>query len=133
MPHYLPAIIVFLLFACSSAGTNTKPATPAIQPVITTTDSLVSFSKYNISITPTGTYTTNCAAIKRNRTTLAGLYAQQKVSFDSVQHYFTESLLNGILPHWYGTVWSFDGHTSTPGTGEIACGYLVSTTLAIPV
>lgn len=42
---------------------------------------------------------------------------------------FSNILLNKIIPHWYGTKWSFNGHTSIPKSGEIACGYFVSTTL----
>lgn len=38
-------------------------------------------------------------------------------------------LINHIIPFWYGTPWSFEGHTSKPGVGEVACGYFVSTTL----
>ncbi len=41
-----------------------------------------------------------------------------------------ESLLvNGIFPFWYGTEWDFNGISNTPGEGQIACGYFVSTTL----
>jgi len=53
----------------------------------------------------------------------------KNLSIDSLSYYFTENLLNQIIPYWYGTTWSFTGHTSKPGEGEIACGYFVSTTL----
>lgn len=43
--------------------------------------------------------------------------------------YVTEQLVNGVFPHWYGTVWSFDGYTAIPNKGEIGCSYFVSTTL----
>jgi len=39
------------------------------------------------------------------------------------------SLLNQIIPTWYGTPWDFEGYTATPQKGKIACGYFVSTTL----
>ncbi len=39
------------------------------------------------------------------------------------------SLINRIFPFWYGTPWDFNGISNTPGEGEIACGYFVSTTL----
>lgn len=42
---------------------------------------------------------------------------------------FEQFLVDEIIPHWYGTIWSFDGHTDRPLQGEIACGYFVSTTL----
>jgi hypothetical protein len=41
------------------------------------------------------------------------------------------SLSKTIFPHWYGTVWDYNGYTNTPKNGVIACGYFVSTTLNI--
>ena len=52
-----------------------------------------------------------------------------RISEDSLSHLFTNLLTERIIPHWLGTPWSFEGHTSVPGSGEIACGYFVSTTL----
>ncbi len=52
-----------------------------------------------------------------------------RISEDSLSHLFTNLLTEQIIPHWLGTPWSFEGHTSIPGSGEIACGYFVSTTL----
>lgn len=40
-----------------------------------------------------------------------------------------QTLTQRILPAWYGTPWEFYGNTQVPGTGSIACGYLVSTVL----
>jgi hypothetical protein len=51
------------------------------------------------------------------------------ISFDQVKKDFTHQLVKEIIPHWYGTPWSFGGHTSVPNQGEIACGYFISTTL----
>ena len=48
---------------------------------------------------------------------------------DSIAGIFTSNLLNQIIPYWYGTEWDFEGHTATPNSGQIACGYFVSTTL----
>lgn len=39
------------------------------------------------------------------------------------------SLSEVIFPHWYGTLWDYNGYTNTPNNGVIACGYFVSTTL----
>ncbi len=52
-----------------------------------------------------------------------------KTPLDSLSKQFKESLLNRIIPFWEATKWSFEGHTSQPKKGEIACGYFVSTTL----
>lgn len=40
-----------------------------------------------------------------------------------------ESMTKGSFHYWLGTEWDFNGTTNTPKTGEIACGYFVSTTL----
>ncbi len=44
-------------------------------------------------------------------------------------NYLTLQLTQHILPCWYGTPWDFNGHVNRPHTGEIACGYFVSTPL----
>ncbi|MFD0797625.1 hypothetical protein ACFQZJ_09145 [Maribacter chungangensis] len=51
------------------------------------------------------------------------------ISFDNVRRVFTNQLVDQIIPYWYGTPWSFGGHTTTPNQGKIACGYFISTTL----
>ena len=51
------------------------------------------------------------------------------ISFDNIKTAFTNQLVDKIIPHWYGTPWSFGGHTATPNQGKIACGYFISTTL----
>ena len=55
---------------------------------------------------------------------------QNPISEDSLSEVFTDLLVNKIIPYWYKTKWSFEGHTKTPKQGEIACGYFVSTTLS---
>lgn len=54
---------------------------------------------------------------------------QGTISIDHIKTAFTDQLVDKIIPHWYGTPWSFGGHTATPNQGEIACGYFISTTL----
>ncbi len=38
-------------------------------------------------------------------------------------------IADSLLACWYGTPWDFNGTTQTPQTGNIACGYFVTTTL----
>lgn len=64
-------------------------------------------------------------SINKNRLELK----KASINIDSVGQIFYHSLVKRIIPFWDGTDWSFDGHTSTPGEGEIACGYFISTTL----
>lgn len=54
---------------------------------------------------------------------------EKKQFLDSANTILTTLLLNKIVPYWYGTVWDFNGYTSVPNQGVIACGYFVSTTL----
>lgn len=54
---------------------------------------------------------------------------KNSISSDSLVKVFTTNLVDKIIPHWYETNWTFDGHTSIPRNGSIACGYFVSTTL----
>lgn len=42
---------------------------------------------------------------------------------------FISFLTDSLLPCWYGTPWDYNGITQTPGQGQIACGYFVTTTL----
>src|SRR5262245_16796602 len=43
--------------------------------------------------------------------------------------YLERALVDVVLPRWDGTPWSFHGTSTAPGSGSIACGYFVSTTL----
>lgn len=47
----------------------------------------------------------------------------------SLENEFTTALIDTILPYWYGTSWNFNGTTTMPQKGSIACGYFVATTL----
>ncbi len=70
-------------------------------------------------------YTAIKEAIRKEKKKLA----QKEVPVDSLALVFKRSLVNRIMPFWAGTPWTFEGHTSIPNKGEIACGYFVSTTL----
>src|SRR5687768_13237846 len=52
-----------------------------------------------------------------------------RITEDSLSRLFTSLLTEKLIPHWLTTPWSFEGHTSIPRQGKIACGYFVSTTL----
>lgn len=95
-----------------------------------TTSESRSIPDYGISIQARDSaYTVKCRAVKQQREQLSTLLSKGECTMDSAANCFTESYLNTILPYWYGTTWAFEGHTSVPQQGEIACGYFVSTTL----
>ncbi len=56
-------------------------------------------------------------------------FTENRIDIDSVKRTFNDRLTNQIIPYWYGTAWSFAGHSSVPKEGKIACGYFISTTL----
>lgn len=121
-------LLLFSLIAVISCGVGSKPV-PVVNALHTTADSL-NPAFYGIVIQPHDTnYIATCMAVKRQRIALQQKLAAGSVSIDSVQRYFTSAIVNTLIPHWYGTVWSFEGHTSIPKQGEIACGYFVSTVL----
>lgn len=53
----------------------------------------------------------------------------QGMTLEKKQHLFTQVMADSILPYWLGTPWGFYGTSETPGQGQIACGYFVTTTL----
>lgn len=48
---------------------------------------------------------------------------------ETARTYVRTVLVESIFPTWYGTPWDFNGTTQIPGSGVIACGYFVTTTL----
>jgi len=75
-------------------------------------------------------YAATKADIGQLRKHLGESLRQGNISFDNIKAEFTDHLVNKIIPYWYGTPWSFEGHTTVPRQGEIACGYFISTTLS---
>lgn len=75
------------------------------------------------------TYTATKVQINLLRGSLHNDLNAKRIDIDSVKRTFDDRLTNRIIPYWYGTGWSFGGHTSIPQQGKIACGYFVSTTL----
>ncbi|MDF1547576.1 MAG: hypothetical protein P1P88_07125 [Bacteroidales bacterium] len=43
--------------------------------------------------------------------------------------YVTETIVNHIIPFWYGMPWSLSGYSDIPNVGEVGCSYFVSNTL----
>lgn len=89
----------------------------------------------NITVRPIGNYQNQREAIlarkERLFNELSGCTSEEQTNalLDKASDYFTETLLNQIIPHWYGTAWDYNGYTDMPGKGLVACGYFVSTTL----
>jgi hypothetical protein len=88
-----------------------------------------------LNFSPDGEYVTVKKEIETTRLHFQQRYFSTSDSItkkqveDSARAYLTNAILNKLVPFWYGTRWDFNGYTEKPGTGTIACGYFVSTTL----
>jgi hypothetical protein len=69
----------------------------------------------------------NYAAFKDS----VSLNKKQLVSkpYTELSDYFFHLINDDIYTYWKGTPWDFYGTTQTPKTGNIACGYFITTTL----
>lgn len=79
-------------------------------------------------------YRSVLARIQTDRQRYARAYtsadaAQRDSLIGAARELVLRSLVSEIFPAWYGTPWEFHGTTQTPGSGTIACGYFVTTTL----
>jgi len=82
-------------------------------------------SAFSQSTPNTNSYST----LKREITTTRSNLLHHSIPEDSISKIFTSLFVDKLIPYWLGTPWSFEGHTSIPKEGTIACGYFVSTTL----
>lgn len=82
-----------------------------------------------------GTYQDACASAEVTRRHLANRLDKATTGesraavLNDARAAFVNALARNLIPFWYGTEWDFNGTTQTPGTGKIACGYFVTTTL----
>jgi len=80
-------------------------------------------------------YTQTKAVVTRKRLDLAKAYKQantdsaRKSVLAATRRLFITSMVDEIVPYWYGTPWDYNGYTNTPRKGIVACGYFVSTTI----
>lgn len=123
MKLFFVALVIAFFYSCEQDATliNKK------------TNDAISFNAINR--TPSGSYSAAKIKYLAKKKELASKYnnastklAKQQI-INEAKNVLAEQLVNVIIPFWYGTKWSFDGYTSTPTEGEIACGYFVSTTL----
>ena len=129
------------LIACN---TNVNPPTAAhkqqttkeiIPATVGHDERFIDTLAIGLTFTPHKKYSETKAEIQTKRIALSKAFLKEtnpkkkKIILDEARDYFTDKLLNRLVPHWYGTVWDFNGYTNTPNDGVIACGYFVSTTL----
>jgi hypothetical protein len=67
-------------------------------------------------------YNQKCTEIIAQKNTLSATEILDK-------NYLFNVLIQDIFPEWMDTPWDFNGISNEPKSGQIACGYFVSTTL----
>jgi hypothetical protein len=85
-----------------------------------------------INLIPDGDYNLLKQQIKTDKKNLSYKYSNatdKQFILDSTKKYLTLTLLNKILPYWYGMSWSMSGYSDIPQTGEVGCSYFVANTL----
>lgn len=92
-------------------------------------------ANFAFNLKPKGNYNKIKAEIVKERLRLNKLYLSkddtiwQKQILDSARNYVTNTLLNKIIPHWYGMPWDFAGYSAIPQKGTVGCSYFTSNTL----
>lgn len=120
-PIHLGLYLSFIL----SCGQSPAPSVPGAHPIASQPDTFPT-PRF---LQPKHDYATSRSILEKQRKALKQSYALGQVTLDSVGQIFTQCFLTEIVPHWFGTHWTFSGHTEVPRQGDIACGYFVSTTL----
>jgi len=118
-------LILFINFGCSSQSENSNQERINIQKEREITKEIKPTKEQNLITEELEDYEIVKEQIELDRNQLQS----KGLQIDSISDIFKQSLLNKIIPFWEGTEWSFEGHTSKPKLGKIACGYFVSTTL----
>ncbi len=79
-------------------------------------------------------YTKSANDLHAHRVELSAVYQRTPISArkllrNRARAVLLHSIRDHMLQAWIGTDWDFNGTTTTPNSGQIACGYLVSTVL----
>lgn len=129
MNKFILAVLIFTNVSCVGQSGEEKPKKPLINKVEVTiveqVDLIKKLQKLKIASDSTRSYAEVKSSIKNQKLALNS----RELSIDSIAIAFKRALVQRIIPFWEGTEWSFEGHTSIPNQGSVACGYFVSTTL----
>jgi hypothetical protein len=81
------------------------------------------------------TYARICRNLIKEKNKLAAQYKNSSLAadrsdiLDEARKLFSTTLTDSIFVCWYGTGWDFNGTTTCPRSGNIACGYFITTIL----
>lgn len=109
--RYLP-LFIFLLTSCHNKETQKKDIT---LPKPKGKDSV--------------TYQQFLSSIDSSRLLFKSKYSTNPKEIKQVKDYFIQIIGSDLYSYWQGTPWDYNGTTTIPQKGKIACGYFVTTVL----
>ena len=139
------SILLLLLFSCNNKVETTSSKT--IKAVALPENHEINYifripppldsaklTKYDINSLPKGNYNQLKFSIKIKQQELQNRYnkannSTKKEIEKEAQKYIYETLLNKIIPHWYGMSWDMAGYSIIPQDGYVGCSYFISNTL----
>ena len=99
-------------------------------------DSVISALENRLfNASPKGSYDSVKIAARARRDSVRGVFQSAETELQREQiineagKLLTDQIVYELIPFWYRTRWSFEGHTEVPRNGTVACGYFVSTVL----
>lgn len=126
MNIFLKLSILFTFLSCNGQTKNENSNDHHIDiKTEKSTPKIISLKELKLSKDLLSSY----SSVKKDIRDIHTSLEKKELSKDTLSYIFKTLLLHRIIPYWENTTWSFEGHTSKPTVGEIACGYFVSTTL----
>ncbi len=134
------SVMAYLIAACKTKGNFNENDLAIVTDSISYIDSGIYQDqdsltkaialKCGILLNPQGNYTLIKSGIIAKRNTFQVQYSgENNEPIMKIGDYVTKTIVNELIPHWYGTHWDFNGYTSRPGQGDIACSYFIFTVL----
>lgn len=122
MHYHLFFIVIVILVGCSN-GTCKKndPQLPKAQKLIIATDTL-SYNEIKANIEAAR------LAYRKKYPTPGDLESDSAIV--EISRFWVSKISGDLFQQWKGTPWDFNGTTTVPREGSIACGYFVTTLLS---
>jgi hypothetical protein len=125
-------LIILAFFPLQAQNRDSFPLPGKVSTAVAGDCTDIDTSIFHIQKSPKGTYLSAKELIQTRKAALLQRFGKRKNRdslYVAAKALLEESIVNTIVPFWYGTEWDFYGHTATPQKGTIACGYFVSTVM----
>lgn len=122
MKYHLFVSIIIILFGCSNKSNSEIGLVPSSAPVISHNPDTLSYNEIKARIQE------ERHLFKEKYPTLQSLETDS-ASFE-IARFWINMVAGDLFLQWKGTPWDFNGTTTLPRKGNIACGYFVTTLLS---